>query len=1022
MADESSQAPPDPGSARPGSTISRKVAAVFAVILVVAVANLFVVRSMLTDLNGVAETVNVAGKLRMLSQKIAFDASKAMQSGGTGGDDVTALLQHFETALAALGQGGDAFGYHVPALAPVHRPLLEATHADWARFRAGIDAALSGEEDRFRDLSGQITEDATRLLGDAEALVGSLTTEARQAQDRALLRMAGLVLLDVIVLCAVFIMVRRRLVQPLRELAQRSQELAEGNYQVSIDYRSDDEIGVLAARFADSARRIGALVERMELDRASLQQAESMFRGFAENSVVGVYIVQDNAFRFVNPKMAQMFGYSVEEMTSSVQVYDLVADTDREIVEESIRKRLHGETSEVHYERKARRKDGSLFDIEVFGSLMKIDGRSATIGIMLDVSERKRLDRALRVLSACNQALVRATDETELLKEVCRIFRDISGFPFAWVGLAEDGPTRSVRPAAFAELEESALAATVAHVTWDNAPTGRGVTGTAIREGRVVVVHDMQTGALHAPWRAFMIRFGITSAMSLPLKAGNAILGALTLYSHEDNAFGPDEVRVAEELADNLAYGVAALRAETARRRYARQLEYNAGHDILTGLPNRSLLQDRLNQAIAYASRYCYGLWVLFVDLDRFKLVNDSLGHKAGDAVLGTIASRLGSAVRETDTVARLGGDEFVIILPERLDERLTTGVVERIMSAVAEPLVVDGHEFVLGCSIGVSVYPSDGEEPEILVKNADIAMYRAKETGRNNFQFYTAEMNERLLERLRIENDLRNALERGEFVLHYQPQIDQSTGKPVGMEALIRWQHPSRGMIPPLRFIELAEETGLIIPIGEWVLRTACTQAVAWQEAGLGRLRVGVNLSARQFAQHNLVQVVTDIVRETGIAPQLLHLELTESQVMTDVDRAISVLGELKALGVQLSLDDFGTGHSSLSYLKRLPIDVLKIDQSFVRDITRTSDDAAIVVSIISLARNLGRHVIAEGVETHDQMAYLMGNGCNEMQGYYFSKPVPADAFERLLRDDRNFEAQAVADPSPDRLYIGST
>ncbi|WP_420473316.1 EAL domain-containing protein [Noviherbaspirillum sp. ST9] len=984
-----------------GTSISRKIAAVFSIILVFAIANLVVVRAMLNDVNGVAETINVAGKLRMLSQKIAFETSKAIQLPQSGTADVHAALADFDNALNVLANGGDVFGYQIGKLSLAHLPLLDATRADWTRYRAQVESALAARGRAVQGAAEQITDGASRLLSDAEALVGSLTQEAQQAQERALQKMYALLLMDALVLLAVFALVRTRIVQPLRQLAKSSGELAAGNYRVSVECRSNDEIGLLAGRFNDSARHIGELIRNIEQERVSLQQAESMFRGFAENSVVGVYIAQHGGFRFVNPKMAQMFGYTPEEMESSVQVYDLVVESDRDIVEENVRKRLRGEISEVHYERQARRKDGSLFDVEVFGSTMPIDGENATIGIMLDISERKRLDLALRVLSACNQALVRATDETALLTEVCRIFRDISGFPFAWVGYAEQGARRLVRPAALAEMEDGALVSTINHVTWGDEATAKGVTGTAIREGRVAVVHDMQTGAVHAPWREFMVRYKIVSAMSLPLKTSNTIIGALTLYSHEANAFGPNEVRVAEELADNLAYGISALRAEAARRRYAQQLEYHAGHDILTGLPNRALLQDRLNQAIAYASRYCYSVWVLFLDLDRFKFVNDSLGHKAGDAVLKTIAARLEASVRETDTVARLGGDEFVLVLPERADETLNTSVVQRIMDAVAAPLVVEGHEFFLGCSIGVAVYPSDGDDPETLVKNADIAMYRAKESGRNNFQFYTAAMNERLLERLRIEGDLRNALERGEFVLHYQPQIDLDTGRTVGMEALIRWAHPSLGMIPPLRFIGLAEETGLIVSIGEWVLRTACAQAVAWQRAGLGALRVAVNLSARQFAQHDLVHLVAGTLQETGLPPHLLELELTESLVMTDVDRAIGVLGELKSLGVQLSLDDFGTGHSSLSYLKRLPIDALKIDQSFVRDINQTPDDAAIVASIISLARNLRRHVIAEGVETLEQLTYLQSHGCNEMQGFYFSKPVPAELFERLLHED---------------------
>ena len=447
------------------------------------------------------------------------------------------------------------------------------------------------------------------------------------------------------------------------------------------------------------------------------------------------------------------------------------------------------------------------------------------------------------------------------------------------------------------------------------------------------------------------------------------------------------------------------VRSVDEHKRLEALLQHQASHDTLTGLPNRALLQDRLKQAIATAARSPSPIWIIFVDLDRFKLVNDSLGHKAGDAMLKQVAARLQSAVRESDTVARLGGDEFVLILPERIDGSgsLSAAVVQRILDAVAPPIIVEGHEFVTTCSMGIAVYPDDGADGETLMTRADIAMYSAKEAGRNNFRFYAPAMDARLLERLRLEGELRHALERNEFELHYQPQVDLRTGRIVGMESLIRWNHPELGMIPPGKFISLAEETGLIVPIGAWVIRTACAQNQAWQRAGLGRLRVAVNLSARQFAQKNLAESIMDILEETGLPAQDLEIELTESLVMTDVERAVGVLRDLKEIGVQLSIDDFGTGYSSLSYLKRFPIHVLKIDQSFVRDIAAGADDAAIVALIISLAHSLKLNVIAEGVETPEQLAYLNQHDCDEMQGYLFSKPVPAAAFEKLLRNGKS-------------------
>jgi len=443
----------------------------------------------------------------------------------------------------------------------------------------------------------------------------------------------------------------------------------------------------------------------------------------------------------------------------------------------------------------------------------------------------------------------------------------------------------------------------------------------------------------------------------------------------------------------------------TGRKLAEQRIQHIAHHDVLTGLPNRMLLQDRLSQAIAYANRSGHPLWVMLIDLDRFKFVNDSMGHKAGDLLLKTVATRLQSSVRESDTVARLSGDEFVAILSEYPDESLSPVIIERVMKALAQPVMLEGKEFFVTCSIGVAVYEADGTPAQHLIEHADIAMYSAKKQGRNCFQFYQPAMNEEAQERIRIESALRSALERKEFVLHYQPQVDLDTGRIIGMEALLRWQHPELGMVPPARFIGLAEETGLIVPIGAWVLRTACAQAKLWHDAGYSGLRVGVNLSARQFGQQDLVASIAAALAETGLPPSALEIELTESLFMNDVTQAVSLLHELKALGVALAIDDFGTGYSSFSYLRNFPIDVLKIDRSFVSDIATDADDAAIVVSIIALAHNLQLRVIAEGVESEEQLEFLRRHGCDEMQGFYFSRPVAPPEFEQLLHEGKQLD-----------------
>lgn len=438
----------------------------------------------------------------------------------------------------------------------------------------------------------------------------------------------------------------------------------------------------------------------------------------------------------------------------------------------------------------------------------------------------------------------------------------------------------------------------------------------------------------------------------------------------------------------------------TIRKYYEAQLAFHTSHDELTGLPNRYSLFDQLRRTIATAGQKDQMVTVAIIDLDQFKLINDSLGHNMGDHLLRVVAVRLKSALRDGDMVARYGGDEFVLVI-DQSDESLISFIMPRLLRTIAAPIFIGERELNITCSIGFSLYPIDGGDVESLLKNADAAMHRAKEQGRNNFQFYTKEINQKISSRLSLESCLRKALSQEQFFIEYQPQIDLRTGKIVGVEALIRWRNESGQVIAPMDFIPLAEENGLIVPIGEWVLRTACLQNKMWQESGLPPISVSVNLSARQFRQKNLVELIAHILYETGLDPQYLDLELTESVVMQSVESAAITMSEFKSLGVRLSIDDFGTGYSSLSYLKNFPIDVLKIDKTFVRDIMSDPKGAAIAPSIITLGHSLNLKVIAEGVETKEQLDFLVQHSCDEIQGYYFSKPVSADEFIRLMQLD---------------------
>ena len=490
----------------------------------------------------------------------------------------------------------------------------------------------------------------------------------------------------------------------------------------------------------------------------------------------------------------------------------------------------------------------------------------------------------------------------------------------------------------------------------------------------------------HRGWHDGYLKQHLETGESKILGVAREVVGVC-----KNGASFPLELTASEVRIEARRLYIASARDITSRKEAERRIIYLANHDALTGLPNRNLLQDRIRQAVNQERRRNERGAVLFIDLDQFKTINDSLGHDVGDLLLKDVAERLVSSLRSEDTVARQGGDEFIVVLPLVANAQDAGTVAQKLLDAMTPPYQIKGSELHASASIGIAIFPDDGEDGDTLLKNSDTAMYHAKEAGRNNCQFFAPGMNQLAAERQSLGTFLRHALARNELLLHFQPMVDMASGKLAGMEVLLRWQHPEQGLIPPLKFIPLAEETGLIVPIGEWVLKTACLQLKTWQDQGYDVPLLAINLSARQFRQKTLAETIARILDETGVAARFVELEITESILMDNTDEVAETLRKLNEMGLEISIDDFGTGYSSLSYLKRFPIDKLKIDRSFVRDIAADPDDAAIVTAIIALAHSLQMKVIAEGVEEAAQLVFLSRLGCDQYQGYYFSQPLPA-------------------------------
>ena len=610
-------------------------------------------------------------------------------------------------------------------------------------------------------------------------------------------------------------------------------------------------------------------------------------------------------------------------------------------------------------------------------------------GVAKDITANMRAEQLLRLEHMVARCVAGADSASAALKAVLRSICETQGWEcgryFGWndkagvLGFNEFWHVPSAGLDRFIEKSREI-----------SYTTGVGLVGQVWQSGQPLWVTDI--GKDSRVQKGVARDAGMHGTFLFPVMSEGKPMGVLSFHSQKVRE--PDE---------RLLQAVGVIGSQIGqflqRKQAEDQIQYLATHDGLTSLPNRVMFSQLLNVAIQSARRYKRNLAVLFIDLDRFKLINDTLGHEAGDKLLQEIAARFTECLRESDVVARLGGDEFVVLLQEVGEAEQVATVARKILSAAIKPVVLVGQECRVTASIGICLYPGDAQDELSLMKNADIAMYLAKEEGKNNFQFYSENIKVQSLERLTLETSLRRALERDEFFLHYQAKLDFKTNQITGVEALLRWQHPDLGLVSPVQIIPVAEETGLIVPIGRWVLQTACAQNVAWQREGLPPVCMAVNLSARQFADEDLLKDIVAALEHSGMKPELLELELTESMVMQSPERVTKLLAAIKKMGVRIAIDDFGVGYSSLAHIKRFPIDTLKVDRSFIRDLAGNAEDRAITEAIIAMGKTLSLTVVAEGVETQEQQTFLLSHGCDAMQGYYFSRPVPQEQFASFLR-----------------------
>jgi len=903
---------------------------------------------------GFVNLVNTAGRLRSLSQRIAFIAQRVDNDPHDASGsrlELTRLIERFEADLADLRRVSDEIGVFAGSHSAGNLGLDVLTK-QWQGYRhaAAIIAAQPMSSLEVVRAIRYLDDNAQSLLTTADNNVRHIVEHS--VADRAWLSelVYAILIMGILLWFAAYFYIRKRLLRPFSAITLMAERLAGGDFGARISIPTSDEVGRLITRLNHMADAMQNLFNERTQTEKILRESETRSRLILETSHDAILVTNaDGIVIFANQSVVAVFGYHPDELVGT-DVFTLYPERFRVRHRESMEKFIRSGTQESSWrsmEIWVMQKSGKEIRVDLSVSHLKLHSGDLFTAFYRDLSAR---DAVLTDLHLRKRA-IESTGEGVMITDALA-----PGYPIIYVNPAFERIT--------GYQQEEVIGC-----------SGRMFIGSDLYQPDVESLRQILRER----------REGVVTLHCLK-KDGSRFWNELSAAPVRDNH-------------GTVTHYISIFKDVTERFNQMDELLRCTHHDVLTGLPNRILFQDRLQQSIAAAGRRNDQVGILFVDLDGFKAVNDSLGHNAGDSLLREAAQRMQECVRDGDTLARLGGDEFVMLLNAVEGDCGIESVASRALAALSKAFELNGHEVFVGASIGTSVFPRDGSEGETLVRNADLAMYRAKSHGRNNVQSFSEEMHSQREQRLTIESKLRRAVDRGDFLLHYQPQLCLGSGQIIGAEALVRWQDNDMGLVSPGQFIPLAEETGLIGIIGEWVLHHVCSQISAWRLDDLPAPRVAINISARQFRQTNLFKLIEQSLADHGLEASCLEIEMTESMVMQDPERTIGVLSQMREAGLRLSLDDFGTGYSSLSYLRRFPLDVLKVDRSFVSEVTGNEDAAAIAQTIIALAHSLNLGVVAEGVETAEQRDFLVDQRCEAIQGFYCSKPLPPDEFGEFLQ-----------------------